>query len=198
MGRTARKPQQIVEEAEKLFSRHGWQQVSVEEICRAAACSRVTFYKHFANKNALLMQVIETQRDAVRARLQALLDTQSSARDVMQTFLDIQAESLAGLYSAAMLADMEKTEDEELKAFFARLAGEKYAFMRGFFAALQTRGLLSPRLPAVMIEVFLVETDKLFAHPALLAHYGEGSPRLREDILRLLIYGLHGGSEGDG
>ena len=48
------KQRQIAETAEMLFMRHGIKRVTIEEICRKAGVSKMTFYKHFANKIDLL------------------------------------------------------------------------------------------------------------------------------------------------
>ena len=51
------KKEQIVSAAETLFTRHGSKRVTVEEICRQAHVSKMTFYKHFANKTALVRHI---------------------------------------------------------------------------------------------------------------------------------------------
>jgi AcrR family transcriptional regulator len=48
------KKEQVVGAAETLFSRHGSRRVTVEEICRQARVSKMTFYKYFSNKKALV------------------------------------------------------------------------------------------------------------------------------------------------
>lgn len=53
------KRSQIVRTAKRLFSRHGSRRVTVEELCREAGVSKVTFYKHFENK----VDLVRTIRD---------------------------------------------------------------------------------------------------------------------------------------
>ncbi|UCD39298.1 MAG: helix-turn-helix transcriptional regulator, partial [Fidelibacterota bacterium] len=45
--------------AEHLFSRFGARRVTVEEICREANVSKMTFYKYFPNK----VELVRTIRD---------------------------------------------------------------------------------------------------------------------------------------
>ncbi len=47
----------ITASAEKLFTRHGAKRVTIEEICRSAGVSKMTFYKHFRNKVDLVQQI---------------------------------------------------------------------------------------------------------------------------------------------
>lgn len=51
------KRKSIVSTAEELFVRHGSKRVTVEEICREASVSKVTFYKHFKNKVDLVRSI---------------------------------------------------------------------------------------------------------------------------------------------
>jgi len=47
----------IIQAAEHLFSRFGARRVTVEEICRRAGASKMTFYKYFPNKAALVRAI---------------------------------------------------------------------------------------------------------------------------------------------
>jgi AcrR family transcriptional regulator len=55
--RRIKKKEQIVKAAEALFTRYGSKRVTVEEICRQARVSKMTFYKHFANKIELVRHI---------------------------------------------------------------------------------------------------------------------------------------------
>jgi AcrR family transcriptional regulator len=55
--RRTNKKEQIVKAAESLFTRYGSKRVTVEEICRQALVSKMTFYKYFANKVALVRHI---------------------------------------------------------------------------------------------------------------------------------------------
>jgi AcrR family transcriptional regulator len=53
----SKKKDLIIESAEKLFLRHGIKRISVEEICKTAQVSKMTFYKYFPNKIALVKHI---------------------------------------------------------------------------------------------------------------------------------------------
>jgi AcrR family transcriptional regulator len=56
-NRRSKKREQIVRTAESLFSRFGAKRVTVEEICREAGVSKMTFYKYFPNKVELVLSI---------------------------------------------------------------------------------------------------------------------------------------------
>ncbi len=55
--RQSKKREQIIRTAESLFSRFGAKRVTVEEICREAGVSKMTFYKYFPNKVELVRRI---------------------------------------------------------------------------------------------------------------------------------------------
>ena len=189
---TASKQQTIIDTARRLFREHGFSAVSVGSICAEAAVSRVTFYKYYGGKNALLQEIVTEQKNRVRAEFENLLARQCSLREAAEAVFALQKQSFEELYSAAFLRDIEENTDLELERFFHELNEEKYAFMRGFFHTLQQRRLIQPDLPVELIDLFIRQADILMRHPQLAALYAAAPQKLPQDILGLLLHGLAG------
>ena len=189
---TASKQQTIIDTARHLFREHGFSAVSVGSICAEAAVSRVTFYKYYSGKNALLQSIVTEQKNRVRAEFENLLKRQCSLREAAEAVFALQRQSFEELYSAAFLRDIEENTDLELERFFHELNEEKYAFMRGFFHTLQQRRLIQPDLPVELIDLFIRQADILMRHPQLAALYAAAPQKLPQDILGLLLHGLSG------
>ena len=189
---TASKQQTITDTARRLFREHGFSAVSVGSICAEAAVSRVTFYKYYSGKNALLQEIVTEQKNRVRAEFENLLARQCSLREAAEAVFALQKQSFEELYSAAFLRDIEENTDLELERFFHELNEEKYAFMRGFFHTLQQRRLIQPDLPVELIDLFIRQADILMRHPQLTALYAAAPQKLPQDVLGLLLHGLSG------
>ena len=189
---TATRQTIIINAARLLFREHGFSAVSVGGICAEAAVSRVTFYKYYSGKNALLKEIVTEQKNRVRAEFEALLARQCSLREAAETVFALQQQSFDELYSAAFLRDIEENTDLELERFFHKLNEEKYAFMRGFFHTLQQRRLIQPELPVELIDLFIRQADILMRHPQLAALYAAAPQKLPQDVLGLLLHGLAG------
>ena len=189
---TASKQQTLIDTARRLFREHGFSAVSVGSICVEAAVSRVTFYKYYSGKNALLQEIVTEQKNRVRAEFEALLARQCSLREAAEAVFALQKQSFEELYSAAFLRDIEENTDLELERFFHELNEEKYAFMRGFFHTLQQRRLIQPDLPVELIDLFIRQADILMRHPQLTALYAAAPQKLPQDVLGLLLHGLSG------
>ena len=189
---TASKQQTIADTARRLFREHGFSAVSVGSICAEATVSRVTFYKYYSGKNALLQEIVTEQKNRVRAEFENLLARQCSLREAAEAVFVLQRQSFDELYSAAFLRDIEENTDLELERFFHELNEEKYAFMRGFFHTLQQRRLIQPDLPVELIDLFIRQEDILMRHPQLAALYAAAPQKLPQDVLGLLLHGLSG------
>ena len=189
---TASKQQTIADTARHLFREHGFSAVSVGSICAEASVSRVTFYKYYSGKNALLQAIVTEQKNRVRAEFKNLLARQCSLREATEAVFALQKQSFEELYSAAFLRDIEENTDLELERFFHELNEEKYAFMRGFFHTLQQRRLIQPDLPVELIDLFIRQADILMRHPQLAALYAVAPQKLPQDVLGLLLHGLAG------
>lgn len=189
---TASKQQTIADTARRLFREHGFSAVSVGSICAEATVSRVTFYKYYSGKNALLQEIVTEQKNRVRAEFENLLARQCSLREAAEAVFVLQRQSFDELYSAAFLRDIEENTDLELERFFHELNEEKYAFMRGFFHTLQQRRLIQPDLPVELIDLFIRQADILMRHPQLAVLYAAAPQKLPQDVLGLLLHGLSG------
>ncbi len=66
----ARRREEILAAASQLFSHQGYRRTTFDEIAATAKCSVATVYKHFANKEALVVAILQPDMDemAVRAR----------------------------------------------------------------------------------------------------------------------------------
>lgn len=86
--RSARKRRTITEAATRLFLRHGYLGTSMDQIAAAAAVSKPTVYKHFADKEQLFTAIVLGTLDRAggpfRATLSALAETGQLAADLRQ------------------------------------------------------------------------------------------------------------------
>ena len=76
--RSSAKREQIVRTGNLLFSKHGLRRVTVEEICREAGVSKMTFYKYFPNKLELFKHIWIGWSDSIYARLQDMEESGAS------------------------------------------------------------------------------------------------------------------------
>jgi AcrR family transcriptional regulator len=70
-----------------LFSRRGFDGVTVDDIARAAGVNRAMLYYHFTDKLALYRDVVRTMLDEAGARVSAVVSEPSSPTDKLTKFI---------------------------------------------------------------------------------------------------------------
>ena len=155
-----------------------------------AGVSRVTFYKYFPTKQDLVKSIFEEQKNNMRQEFDRLLATKADLATVIQQILTMQQESMATLYSAAVLHDLNHDQDETLQAFFRQMAQEKYHYMHYFFSTLQKRKSVRDDFPVILIDVLIQKMDEMIHSSVLQQHYAGKEQQLFKDVLQLFLHGL--------
>ena len=176
--------------ATKLFYEQGWVLTSVAEICRVADVSRVTFYKYFPTKQALVKCIFEEQKNKMREDFDNLLDTQSDLSQIITKILSMQQDSMETLYSVPVLHDLHHEQDRELREFFKEMEEEKYQYMHYFFGTLQKRKIIRDDFPTMLIDLFIQKIDEILNSASLQSNYKGREQKLFKDVLQLFICGI--------
>lgn len=182
--------QAIHQSAQTLFQQKGWKKVAVQDICRQAKVSRVTFYKYFRNKIDLLEKIMLAHKHDVCTALSALAEQAHTMADVINGIGALQKQAWATAYSSVLLDDIHHHSDTRLAAFITTLEAEKYAFMQQFFQRLQHKKLLNDRLPLPLINIYLKMINDMMRHPMVQAAYADQISQLPQDMIQLMMYGL--------
>lgn len=79
----------IVETADDLFYRQGFNHTSFSDISKAVGISRGNFYYHFKTKDDILAAVIENRKAGITKMLQQWQDTIPDARARLNQYIDM-------------------------------------------------------------------------------------------------------------
>lgn len=192
MESTNKTEQTILQVSEILFSQHGWQRVSINEIRNEAKVSRVTFYRYFKNKNALLKHIFLQKQQRVTIHYTALLEEAENIEDVIKGIFSYQENALNQFFTPHVLKDFDQNNDPELIEFFEMQHDRKYHFLDQFFSKLQAKKIIDADYPTNLIHQYLKIMDKLMFNMEVQEAYGENKSELRQDILKLIMFGLSG------
>jgi len=83
---------QIVATAENLFMRHGIKRVTIEEICRTADVSKMTFYKFFRNKEDLTEYIVDQLVEDAEQKFENVFSQDISLEQKLQQWIQIKLE----------------------------------------------------------------------------------------------------------
>lgn len=185
-ARRSAKRDQIVETAIRLFSQHGAKRVTVEELSRQAGVSKVTFYKYFANKVALVRQIHDDWLDEGFRKFDEI-----DALDIpFPDKIDLMGRWKAEFASRVNAGFIEELIDVE----HSRELG-KQRFLRNIRRA-QERGEIRPEIDLQILWLVLDKLGELFKDGDWQTVTGDFAT-FQSQIRTLLYHGMLTRPEGD-
>ena len=146
----------LMQTAERLFSRHGVRRITVEEICRQAGASKMTFYRHFRNKKDLVQHL----HDDLMERGSAKYDEINA-----QTLPFIEKIALMGQWKQDFMAQLSAGFYRELVTVDNSLAEYKRRYLDNIRAA-QRAGDVRDDIDPEFLWRVLEKTGELFSDSA--------------------------------
>lgn len=141
----------IVDAAERLFMRHGIRKVTVEDICRTAGVSKMTFYKYFPNKIELLKRILNAWADDIYEKLEEMKRNGAPFADQMRAAVEYKMELIARL-NPDLIADM-LTSSPDMEQFIGEYRVRTMKRFMEFVAEAQERGEMRSVRPEFLIAV---------------------------------------------
>jgi TetR/AcrR family transcriptional repressor of mexJK operon len=160
LGRSARKRATILSAGRSLFLTNGYQGTSVDQIAASAEVSKQTVYKHFGDKQELLLAIVNEALESSVApfldRIAELADTADVKADLTTLADDYLRQVL--LEPVVQLRRLVVGEANRVPAlaqlYYERAPARTLAAFADCFAALHDRGLLLVPEPALAAEHF--------------------------------------------
>lgn len=146
----------ILETARVLFWKYGFKRVSIEEICREAKTSKMTFYKFFPNKLDLAKAVFDSVIGKSITQFKIHLDESTNASELLSKMLQMKRDGTHDI-SKEFIADFYTNPELGLKDYINEKTQQVWLEMVGDFKLAQERGLFRKDLN---IEFFLYFTRK--------------------------------------
>ncbi|MBN1352453.1 TetR/AcrR family transcriptional regulator [candidate division KSB1 bacterium] len=182
------KLKQIVKTAKTLFWKYGIRRVTIEEICREANVSKMTFYKHFANKAELAKFIyIKIQSEAMDKYQRIMAQPIPYPEKVKQSIL-LKIEFTDEI-SKEFITDFYKTADPELVQFFNQKMKEGIQQVLNDFIDAQARGDLRPDIKPEFIQFFLEQMRDMLQDERLIRLYNSPQDLIIE-LINFLFYGI--------
>ncbi|MFO7978665.1 MAG: TetR/AcrR family transcriptional regulator [Bacteroidales bacterium] len=136
-----KKYESILEESRRLFWKHGFRRVTVEEICREANTSKMTFYRYFPNKLEVAKAVFDRVVESGMLAFRDILEEESSAADKMRKLLlmklegvhDVSKEFLSDFYGSPELGLKDHIEVKTRQVWQGMLEDFRKAQQKGIF-----------------------------------------------------------------
>lgn len=178
----------IIQAARTLFWKHGFKRVSIEEICREAKTSKMTFYKFFANKLELAKAVFDFVVDDSVSKFKTVLHETTSASELIGQMLQMKKEGIHEI-SKEFVTDFYTNPELGLKDYIDEKTRTVWAEMIGDFKLAQERGILRKDLNIEFFVYFTRKFSDLLNDPYLTKIYPNPQDLIME-LTRFSAYGI--------
>lgn len=178
----------IIQAARTLFWKHGFKRVSIEEICREAKTSKMTFYKFFANKLELAKAVFDFVVDDSVSTFKTVLHETTSASELIGQMLQMKKEGIHEI-SKEFITDFYTNPELGLKDYIDEKTRTVWAEMIGDFKLAQERGILRKDLNIEFFVYFTQKFSDLLNDPYLNKIYPNPQDLIME-LTRFSAYGI--------
>lgn len=130
----------IVSIGKELFWKHGFRRVTIEEICKKAGVSKMTYYKFFPNKIELAKTVFRKEVEEGEAKFRELMQKDISPSEKIQQIILLKMESTNNI-SREFLEDFYTSEDSDMLAFVSEVTQKAWETMLVDFKEAQENGI---------------------------------------------------------
>ena len=182
------KKQQIVSTARDLFWKFGFRRVSIEEICREASVSKMTFYKHFKNKDELVKYIIDLITGIAMKKYREIMDSDIPFTEKVEKSIQLKMESSNDM-SQEFFDDFHKNASPELREHFNKLVHANLNTIQNDYIKAQKQGDVRPDINPNFILYYLDKILEMAKDENLMKLY-KSPPDLINELTRFFFYGI--------
>jgi TetR/AcrR family transcriptional regulator, mexJK operon transcriptional repressor len=159
-GRSARKRRAIIDAADTLFLRHGYQGTSMDEIAALAEVSKQTVYKNFPAKEGLFTEIVLRTLDQAGEPFREQIERLRSTSDLPGDLRDLARQYLGTVMQPRVLQLRRLVIGEASRlpalaeAYYQRAPERTITVLADCFQHLSGRGLLDTPDPPVAASHF--------------------------------------------
>ena len=157
--------ERIINASMMLFKQHGIKQVRMDDVASELGISKKTLYGAFADKEAILLEVVKLTSSAF---CEAVKDTLSHSTNVLEQIFFLYKRVIEHSREVSPLFFTELMRYSELEAYFNRMHTEHFGYVKEWLQEGVRQGLLRNDID---YDVFLqqdgFQIDKLLRNPSV-------------------------------
>jgi AcrR family transcriptional regulator len=183
------KRQQILKTGKDLFWKYGFKRVSIEEICKEAGVSKMTYYKFFTNKMALVKTLMDEILQAGLIKYRKLMESDIPYPEKVLGMIELKREQTHTM-SSEFFKDYLQSGDPELNAYLVKLSQENVQIFINDFRKAQENGDIRKDLKVEFIMAVLNKLIDWVQHDESLLELYEEPQDLAVELTRFMFYGM--------
>lgn len=179
---------QILSIGKELFWKFGYKRVTIEEICREAGVSKMTFYKFFQNKQELAVHIMDEVFDESLMKIRKIDEEHESAGKTFKKFLQLKSEGSRDI-SEEFIKDLYTNPDPGLKTYMEKKTASMMEEIKKVYEHGKVTGWVRKDLNIPFLILFSQKLVSLTNDKEMM-HFFDSSQELIMEITNLFIYGI--------
>jgi AcrR family transcriptional regulator len=182
------KCQDILKTAHDLFWKYGFRRVSIEEICREAKASKMTFYRFFPNKLELAKNVFDNVLDESLLKFRKIMEDDSNPSEKMKRMLLMKFEETENI-SKEFLQDFYNNPELGLVTYIEEKSAAIWAEIISDFKRAQNDGWIRKDFKVEFLFYLIQKSTDIITDENLLKLYNSPQEVIME-LTSLLVRGI--------
>lgn len=178
----------VIIAAKDLFWRFGFKRVTVEEICKKASISKMTFYRLFPNKIELAKRILDIIIEDGMVKFKEIMKTDCSADERMHSIVQIKLEGTREI-SREFIEDLYTDSGSELQHYMVLKTKESWQEIISVIRDAQQSGVLRKGFKPELLVALSTQMAALLEDKAVMALYSSPSEMIME-LTNIVAYGI--------
>jgi AcrR family transcriptional regulator len=174
--------------AKELFWKHGISRVTVEEICRGAEVSKMTFYRLFKNKNDVAEKILIKTFDGNLKKYRDIMNQDISFSKKIKELVILKKEGTADV-SEEFIKDIFLKDEAGLKKLIEDYTKVTYDYFVSDIKTAQSNGEIRKDIKVEFIVYMLNSMSNILFDDKIKAMYPDSHDAIME-ITKFFFYGL--------
>jgi AcrR family transcriptional regulator len=178
----------ILKVSRELFWKHGFRRVSVEEICREAGVSKMTFYRFFPNKLELAKMMLQKVLEESIAEFRAILRSDETPHEKLRGMLRMKLNGVHDI-SQEFMQDFYTSQDTGLMQFLGEQSAIAWSEMVNDFREAQQNGVFRKDLNLEFFILLARKSMEIASDESFKKLFGTPEELIME-MTNFFIYGI--------
>lgn len=178
----------LLDTSKDLFWKYGFRRVTIDEICREAKTSKMTFYRFFPNKLELARAIIDKVTNESMSQFREIANEDSSPTLKMKKMLNLKLEGTNNI-SPEFLKDFYNNPDLGLSDYLEKKSKSALSEIINIYKEGQKKGWIRKDLNVDFLIYFIKKTTPLVSDDELLKLYNSPQDLIME-LTNFFIYGI--------
>lgn len=182
------KLREILIAAKELFWKYGFKRVTIEEVCREAKTSKMTFYKHFKNKMELVTYIINHITDKANKKYRQIMDSDIPFSEKVKKSINLKLESTKDM-STEFYNDYVRQANPEMIALMQEQRNKVVGSILNDYSTAQKKGDIRKDIKPEFILYFLNHMMEMIKDEKLESIYNNPQEVIME-FTNFFFYGI--------